>query len=152
MTKKEFMNLKVGDKVIIKKYTSSNSIRYGWVSDMNVFIGLTCTISYIDYELEYFKILEDQDGYYFERMAIQEVVTDFAVGREQTSEERIKQLEAEIKDLKEESKKNEIYKSHREAADEMMIFVKAYTDAGFTREEVMNMINNVLSKTKFTVR
>lgn len=155
MTKKEFAKLKVGDKVRIKKYEPNSSIC--WVPVMDKYIGKVCTISFTPkYSDSYFAIKEDNSNHYFHYKAIDKVVVGAVATKndnvEPAPEERIKQLEAEIKSLKEESKKSETYKFLKKGADEAMIFVKAYTDAGFTREEAMKLIFTALSNTKFTVR
>ena len=154
MTKKEFKNLKVGDKVRIKKTRSDCPIY--WSELMNEYIGKIVTIKSLSEYGNKFYIQEDC-RWVFHYTAIDSVVVG-AVGEkcnakpELSTVERIKQLEAEIKTLKEENARTEQYKICKKGADEMAVLVKAYTDAGFTRDEAMSIIKTVIANAKYTIR
>lgn len=140
MTKKEFAKLKVGDKVRIKKYDPTEKNGCGCISDMDKYVGKICTISDIGTRSCYFTIKEDPYGYYFDYRAIDMVVA--GAGREN----RIKQLEAEIKTLREFAEKDKCYKQNKKTGEAINDVIEGMMAGGLSREEAFELVKITCAK------
>ena len=62
------------------------------------------------------------------------------------TELKIKQMEKELAELREEKANSEIYKTIKTGADEAYIAMKAFMDAGFSETQAFQMLKLVLEQ------
>ena len=117
-----YVKLKPGTKVQLKPYTQ---LPIEWVTSMTKCAGEIVTIRHIYNDYDPYLFLTDEYDWIFSYKDIAKIVEDD---------------NKPIRSGRHPWGSTDLYKSYKLAADNTMTMLKAYMDAGFTKEEVFRLM------------